>query len=55
VKVLETGQKSEYIDVADRSPTLKSKEMYSSGMKGMSENGDGEGRVKKKREVRVVV
>jgi hypothetical protein len=52
---VETGQQSERKDVADLSPTYKSKEMQSKGMKEMSENEDDEGSVKRKGEVRVVI
>jgi hypothetical protein len=52
---VETGQQSEWKDVADRSPAYNSKEMQSKGTKGMSENEDDEGRVKRKGEVRVVI
>jgi hypothetical protein len=45
---VETGQQSERKDIADRSTTYISKEMHSKGMKGMSENEDDEGRVKRK-------
>jgi hypothetical protein len=41
---VETGQQSEWKDVADRSPTYKSKEMQSKRKKGMSENEDDERR-----------
>jgi hypothetical protein len=49
-----TRQQSEWKDVAHRSPKYKSKGMQSNGMKGMSENEDDEGRVKRKGEPRVV-
>jgi hypothetical protein len=52
---VEAGQQSEWKDVADRSPTYKNKEMQSKRMKGMGENEDDEGRVKRKVVVRVVM
>jgi hypothetical protein len=52
---METGQQSEWNDVTDRSPTYKSKQMQSEEMKGMSENEDDEGRLKRKGEFRVVI
>jgi hypothetical protein len=52
---VETGKQSEWKDVADRSPTYKSKEMQSKSMKEMSENEDDDGRVKRKGEVRFVI